>query len=169
MKYEDIGQTPIFQKAEEIFKIANAIVKAIPDDNEYMQETTARFMIESAVTIPAKLSGAMAIDLYDLQMEAAAIIRKNARELYVLVGSLRFDDDFKEKEYIELLRNAIEDFRFLFVDWVATFDPYNYIIDRWGLFNPPGISAHDKDPDYDIPFNPDDFLEDFENDSDDEN
>ena len=166
MKYEDLDQSPIFQKAEEIFQLTRAIVQAIPADNEYLQEATARFMIENAVQISAKLSGAMAVDNYDLKMEAAAIIRKNARELLVLVGSLRFEDDFKEKEYIELLRNAIDDFRLLFVDWVATFDPWNYIIDRWGLFNPPGVSAHDKDPDDDIPFNPDDFLEGFENDGD---
>lgn len=27
-----------------------------------------------------------------------------------------------------------------------------YIIDRWGLFNPPGVGPFDKDPDDDIPF-----------------
>ena len=166
MNKDEFKQSLIFLKAEEIFKLTNAIVKAIPEDNEYLQETTARFMYENALIIPAKLAGAMSIDLYDLQMEAAAIIRKNARELYVMVGSLRFDDDFKEKEYIELLRNAIDEFRLLFVDWVATFDPWNYIIDRWGLFNPPGVSAHDKDPDDDIPFNRDDFFENFEDDED---
>jgi hypothetical protein len=32
-----------------------------------------------------------------------------------------------------------------------------------GLFNPPGVSAHDKDPDDDIPFNPKDFF-DFDDD-----
>jgi hypothetical protein len=36
------------------------------------------------------------------------------------------------------------------------------------LFNPPGINAHDKDPDEDIPFNLDDFF-DFEGDEDSEN
>jgi hypothetical protein len=28
----------------------------------------------------------------------------------------------------------------------------DYIIDRWGLFNPPGVSPFDKDPDDGIPF-----------------
>ncbi|SKB42472.1 hypothetical protein SAMN05660903_00652 [Salegentibacter salinarum] len=32
------------------------------------------------------------------------------------------------------------------------FDKWNYIIDRWGLFNPPGIDYDDKDTDDDIPF-----------------
>jgi hypothetical protein len=116
-------------------------------------------MMEDAMMIAAKISGAEAVDLYDIKMENAAIIRKCARELYVRAGSLRFEEDIKDKEYIELLRNEIDEFRLLFIDWVASFDQWNYIIDRWGLFNPPGVSAHDKDPDDDIPFNPKDFFE----------
>jgi hypothetical protein len=118
-------------------------------------------MMEDAMMIAAKISGAEAVDLYDIKMENAAIIRKCARELYVRAGSLRFEEDIKDKEYIELLPNEIEEFRLLFIDWVASFDQWNYIIDRWELFNPPGVSAHDKDPDDDIPFNPKDFFEDM--------
>jgi len=44
---------------------------------------------------------------------------------------------------------------------------WNYIKDDWGLFNPSGINAHDKDPDEDIPFNPDAFF-DFEVDNEDD-
>jgi hypothetical protein len=57
-----------------------------------------------------------------------------------------------------LLRKEIDEFRLLFIDWVASFDVWNYIKDDWGLFNPPVVNTHDKDPDDDIPFNPDDFL-----------
>ncbi len=60
---------------------------------------------------------------------------------------------FKAFEYFEIVRNLIEEYRLLFIDWVAKFDKWNYIIDRWGLFNPPGIGPFDKDPDDDIPFN----------------
>ena len=56
------------------------------------------------------------------------------------------------KEYLDLLRNEIENFRVLFAEWVKTFDQWDYIIDRWGLFNPPGVNYDDKDPDDDIPF-----------------
>jgi len=108
------------------------------------------------------------LDLYDIKMENATIIRKCARELYVRAGSLRFEEDIKDKEYIELLPNEIEEFRLLFIDWVASFDQWNYIIDRWELFNPPGVSAHDKDPDDDIPFNPKDFFEDMDFDDEEE-
>ncbi|GAA3768541.1 hypothetical protein [Flavobacterium ginsengiterrae] len=116
-------------------------------------------MAENAMLIPVKIAGAEGGDFYDLRMENAAIIRKAARELYVQAGSLRFEEGIRDKDYIELLRNTIEEFRLLFVDWVAGFDQWNYIKDSWGLFNPPGVHAHDKDPDEDIPFNIDEFFE----------
>jgi len=47
----------------------------------------------------------------------------------------------------------IEEYRLLFIDWVSKFDPWNYITDRWGLFNPPGVDPFDHNPDDDIPFN----------------
>ena len=164
----DRRQSPLYNKSEQIFKLTHALIEIIPQDNEFLQETCSKFMMEDAMMIAAKISGAEAVDLYDIKMENAAIIRKCARELYVRAGSLRFEEDIKDKEYIELLRNEIEEFRLLFIDWVASFDQWNYIIDRWGLFNPPGVSAHDKDPDDDIPFNQDDFFDGMNTDDPDE-
>lgn len=155
----DLEKLPIYKKAEEIFQLTDALVKTLPTDDEFLQETTVRFMLEDAMIIPVKISGAEAVELYDLKMENAAIIRKAARELYVRAGSLRYEEDIENKEYTELLRQEIENFRLLFIDWVAKFDPWDYIIDRWGLFNPPGVTAHDKDPDDDVPFDPNEFFE----------
>jgi len=126
-------------------------------------------MTEDALIIPAKIIGAEAADWYDLRMENAALIRKAARDLYVQAGSLRHHG-IENIEYADLLRKEIDEFRLLFIDWVASFDVWNYIKDDWGLFNPPGVNAHDKDADEDIPFNPDDFFnfgpDDFEEDDD---
>jgi hypothetical protein len=162
-KRDKLNQLPLYQKAEQIFKITQGLVEIVPADNEFLQETTVRFMLENAMIIPAKISGAQAVELYDLKMENATIIRKAARELYVQAGSLRFEEEILDKDYILLLRKEIDEFRLLFIDWVAGFDMWNYIKDDWGLFNPPGVNAHDKDPDEDIPFNPDGFF-DFEDD-----
>ena len=51
---------------------------------------------------------------------------------------------FEHVEYYKMVRQQIEEFRLLFIDWVAGFDPWNYIVDDWGLFNPPGVGPHDK-------------------------
>ncbi|TRX20546.1 hypothetical protein [Flavobacterium franklandianum] len=162
-KRDELEQFPLYQKAEQIFKITQGIVEIIPADNQFLQETTVRFMLEDAMIIPAKIAGAHGADFYDLKMENATIIRKAARDLYVHAGSLRFEEDIQDKDYINLLRDEIDEFRLLFIDWVASFDVWNYIKDDWGLFNPPGVSAHDKDPNYNIDYNPEDLF-DFEDD-----
>jgi len=168
-KRNELEQFPLYQKAEQIFKITQGLVEIVPAENQFLQETTVRFMLEDAMIIPAKIAGAQGVELYDLKMENATIIRKAARDLYVQAGSLRFEEDVQDKDYINLLRDEIDEFRLLFIDWVASFDVWNYIKDDWGLFNPPGVSAHDKDPDDDIDYNPEDlfdFEDDDENDDD---
>ena len=62
------------------------------------------------------------------------------------------DFGFENVEYFQIIRNLIEEYRLLFIDWVSSFDKWNYIIDRWGLFNPPGVTPFDKDVDDNIPF-----------------
>ena len=166
-KRDKLHQLPLYQKAEHIFKITQGLIEIVPTDNEFLQETTVRFMLENAMIIPAKIAGAQAVELYDLRMVNATIIRKAARELYVQAGSLRFEEDIIDQDYILLLRKEIDEFRLLFIDWVAGFDVWNYIKDDWGLFNPLGVNAYDKNPDEDIPFNPDDFLN-FEDDNEDD-
>lgn len=156
---DEIHKLTIFQKAEQILKLTEGLVHIVPAENVFLQQTTVCFMLENAKLIPAKIAGAESCGLYDLRMENASIIRKAARELYVQAGSLRFEKDITDLDYIDLLRNAIDEFRLLFVDWVASFNVWNYIKDDWGLFNPPGVNAHDKDPDDDIPFDSSDFFE----------
>ena len=158
-KRDRLEQMPLYQKALQILKITMGLVEIVPKDNEYLQETTVRFMMENAILLAPKIAGASAIDLYDLKMENATLVRKAARDLYVQAGSLRYEETIPDQDYIRLLRSEIEEFRLLFVDWVENFDQWNYIKDDWGLFNPPGVSAHDKDPDEDIPFDPDAFFE----------
>ena len=143
---------PIYQKSREIYHLVHKISELIPDENEMLQ-TTKRFMLEDAGIIGAKISGAEAVGLYDIKMENAAIVRKAARDMILHCRELEMYN-FKEIHYLNLIREAIEELRILFVGWVKTFDPWEYIIDRWGLFNPPGVNADDHDPDDDIPFNP---------------
>lgn len=161
MKRDNLKKMPIYIKAMEILKIVDRITKLVPEENEILFEVS-RNMNADALQLAPKIAGAEGVDLYDIKMENAAIIRKCAREIYVQCNSfLIYGDDFKEVEYLDVLRSEIEEFRVLFAEWVKTFDEWDYIIDRWGLFNPPGVNYDDPDPDDDLPFdNPfDDFEE----------
>ncbi|MCW3786432.1 hypothetical protein [Plebeiibacterium sediminum] len=140
----------LFKKGGEIIEVIEHIANLIPEDNEALQ-SIKEIMLHDAYQLQVKVSGAEAIDLYDLKMEAASFIRKAAKDLIVQKHALEMFD-FEDSGYFDIVRELIEEYRLLFIQWVAKFDKWDYIIDRWGLFNPPGVSPHDKDPDDDIPF-----------------
>jgi hypothetical protein len=140
----------IYKKGKEIFDVVHQITELIPDDNEHLQHVK-QFMLSDAAQLTVKIAGATRVGLYDLKMEAAAIIRKSARDLMVQNHSLEMFG-FKEVHYFQIVRDLIEEYRLLFIDWVKSFDQWDYVIDRWGLFNPPGVGPFDHDPDEDIPF-----------------
>ncbi|MGM5469857.1 hypothetical protein ACS386_06235 [Flavobacteriaceae bacterium LMO-SS05] len=152
---------PIFKKAVEIQNLVDYLVETVEKSDidfktEYASEMIKNhisYMIENSLVIPAKIAGASGDDMpYDIKMENAAIIRKAARELITDARGIQING-FKDIEYLELLRTEVEAFRILFAEWVKTFDIWNYSIDRWGLFNPPGVNYDDHDPDDDLPFN----------------
>ncbi|RLD36842.1 MAG: hypothetical protein DRI74_08255 [Bacteroidetes bacterium] len=153
----NVEDLPLYKKGVEIFDVANQIVELISDDNEQLQDIKG-WILSDAMQLTVKIAGAHNIDLYDMKMEAATIIRKSARDLILHQHSLR-DFGFKETEYFNIIRELVEEYRLLFIDWVASFNQWDYIIDKWGLFNPPGVSPFDHDPDDDIPF---DGFKDFE-------
>lgn len=150
----DPKELPIYRKGLEIFEVVNQICELIPDDEEMLGQVKG-VMLEDAMLLTVKVAGATGGQLYDIKMECAAIIRKAARELMIQNHSLEMFG-FEHVEYYQIVRDLIEEYRLLFIDWVAGFDKWDYIIDRWGLFNPPGLGPFDKDADDDIPFNLDD-------------
>lgn len=169
--HEDFGgfeKAPIYKKAMGIWDLAHRIAEVAAKTQSNIDFGTERdimedyagYIMEDASQIAPKIAGAWGDQIYDLKMENAAIIRKAARELSVHMTALEMYG-FKETEYCDLLRNEIEEFRILFAEWVKTFDQGNFIIDRWGLFNPPGIQYDDHDPDDDIPFDASEFFQDF--------
>jgi len=143
---------PIFKKGQEIYDVVREISDLIPEENEMLQQIKMQ-MLSDAAMLTVKVAGAEGGDLYDIRMECAALIRKAAHDLMIQNHSLKAFG-FEHVEYYSIVRKLIEEYRLLFIEWVEGYDKWNYIIDRWGLFNPPGVGPHDKDPDDDIPFNP---------------
>lgn len=177
--HEDIEKMPIYVKAMEIYEIVRSIIEAVENtdidfdrENAEFQsdwiERSLHYLMENALVLPAKIAGAEGGDIYDIRMENASIIRKSAMELITDARALEING-YEETEYLNLLRIEIDNFRILFAEWVKTFDVENYYIDRWGLFNPPGVNYDDHDPDDDIPFDPDEFLDFLMDDLDEDN
>ena len=140
--FADPQKLPLFQKGKEIYELTHKIADLIEDDNEILAHIKM-MMLEDAAMLTVKVIGAEGGDLYDIRMENATIIRKAARDLRTHCTSLEMYG-FPAPQYLFLIREALEDYRHLFISWVKSFDPWNYIYDSWGLFNPPGI---EEDPD----------------------
>jgi hypothetical protein len=141
-------QLPLYRKGQEIFELTAKIVDLIPEDATRLA-AIKDLMLEDAALLTVKVAGAEAGDLYDIRMENAAIIRKAARDLQTHCASLTMFG-YEETHYLHLIRDALEEYRLLYLDWVSGFDQSNYVVDRWGLFNPPGVSPDDPDPDKEL-------------------
>lgn len=133
-----LPKSKISEKADEIYRTTQSVCELIPDENKMLQEIKSQ-ILENAMVLKVKLASAEKMKLWDLKMENASIIRKNARELVVQYHSLKMFG-FEDVKYYKLVRDQLEEFRLLFRDWVADFNPKHFIVDDWGLFNPPGIA-----------------------------
>ena len=148
---DDPRKLPLYKKGLEIYRVVDQICQLIPYEDDNPLSHIKSIMLEDAMMLTVKIAGASAGQLYDIKMEAAAIIRKSAMNLMVQNHSLEMFG-FEHVEYFQIVRKLLDEYRLLFIDWVSKFDKWNYIIDRWGLFNPPGVGPFDHDPDDDIPF-----------------
>ncbi|MFK8058634.1 MAG: hypothetical protein AB8B78_00925 [Polaribacter sp.] len=156
---EELNNFPLFKKAEEIFVLIQKL-SLLVEENGDKEDVKNHILVDyknqlntSALIIPGKIVAVFKEDtLYDIKMQCASIIRNEAQIILETTSAFEMCG-FKELDYLELIRNEVEEFRILFAEWVKTFDEWNYVIDRWGLFNPPGINYDDYDIDDDLPSN----------------
>ncbi|MOA10850.1 hypothetical protein D3C78_1307570 [compost metagenome] len=128
---ERIHNLPVFIKAKEIAHITQAICDSIDPQKDLLGVREG--MMENAFLLGAKISGAEGGDLYTLRMENAVIIKIHARELLTQTTLCRMEE-LAEDKYLQLLRDEINSFRLLFIEWVSNFDKSNDVPDDWGLF-----------------------------------
>jgi hypothetical protein len=122
---------PVYKKSKEILELTRNIVGAM---DEKLDELEMRaFMMENAYILTPKIAGAFESGSYVLSMENAVIIKRAARELQAQT-SLAKEMKLIEPHYLQLLRDEIEAFRLLFVEWIKTFESYERYNDGWGIF-----------------------------------
>lgn len=128
----------LYLKWRETFSLIYAFIENLAPDAEEgiaesQQQVTKQFIYENAMIIAPKLRGAMSVDLYIIKMENAAIIRTNARQLMEQV-QFAVLMEYADENYMDVIEESMNEFRLLFIDWVATFKK-DEIGDDWGLFN----------------------------------
>ena len=159
--FEKYANIPIWKKAEEIFKLIEALGSVLPEDDDYIQ-SSKEIMLADIMIISSKIVGAEAGNEYTIRMQNAAIIRHHAMSLHLTVGSLRMHESFTDHDYVKVIRKEIDDFRELFVAWKNGFDASNHYWDELELFNPPNAIKPDKE-DFDDHFDLDEFKAFMEN------
>lgn len=127
---DQIYSHPLMKKSKEIVSLTHALVGSL---DEARKELYGGIMMADAMILGAKFAGANSISDYILRMENATIMKVHAKNLNSMTYQLAMEETHAE-EHLQLLREAIEEFRILFVDWVSGFDPSERFDDGWGLF-----------------------------------
>jgi len=125
----------LYKKAINLLNITQTICDLLPE--EEFEEVTKGLMLHNAMIIPAKIRGAMAVDsVYSIVMENAVIIKVNVCELAAQLWACNEIHGI-EQQYIDVLKEEIEVFRALFIQWVNAFNKDSDLPDEWHLFNDP--------------------------------
>src|SRR3569833_408046 len=123
-------QLPVFKKAEELLELAEVIVEAIKEDDQ--KEWLAGEIVGNAMIVQAKIAGAEGGGLYSLRMENAVLIKYaiyNMRNAVISTEMFGLNNE----DYVDLMREKIEEFRIEFVAWIRAFDKSNDIPDNWAI------------------------------------
>ncbi len=129
--HDRVRNMPLMRKAEEILHLTEAIVATIDEEKDVLQ--IREQMTANALILMPKIAGAEGGNLYTLRMENAVIVKIHARELLAQTSLVKAEKLANAAD-IQILRDTIEEFRGLFVEWVSRFDKSNDIPDGWGLF-----------------------------------
>jgi hypothetical protein len=143
LKPVNIYGQELYKKAVDILNITTTITDLLPEEPDE-RISTAALMLENAYKIPAKIRGAMGMEIYSLMMENAVIIKVNVMELKTQLWACEEMHGI-EKKYTEVLKNEIAVFKALFIQWIQAFDKTNDLPDDWHLFNDPSTFPDDDE------------------------
>ncbi|MDX9750758.1 MAG: hypothetical protein RBT71_06720 [Flavobacteriales bacterium] len=148
-RYKDPRAQALHEKGMEVQEPVRNILEAAPEDklDDEMSQREMDYLTADARLLTVKIAGAGAGGLYDLRMHAASIIRKAATDLVLGRRGLG-SYGYHGPGCFDLLRAAIEEFRQPFVARVEGFDRTRYLVDRWGVSDPPGVGPHDEGPEW---------------------
>ncbi len=160
-KWEKI---PVYRKAQELFDLAEVIADSLKEDE--MKEHLAVQMLSNAALVQAKIAGAEGGGLYSLRMQNAVLIKLAVQDMFNAV-SFASMVEINEEDYVDLMRDKVDEFRLVFNDWVRSFDKTFDIPDNWAIrFD---TSTPEQEKLEDLMFDEDRFFEDFDDEDEEEN
>ncbi len=159
-KYEKL---PVYKKAQELFDLAEIIADALKEDK--MKRTPCAQMFSNAALIQAKIAGAEGGGLYSLRMQNAVLIKLAVQDMFNAV-SFASMVKINEEDYVDLMRDKVDEFRLVFNDWVRGFDKTYDIPDNWAIrFD---TSTPEQEKLEELMFDEDRFFNEFDEDDEEE-
>ena len=127
----------LYEQWREVYRLVMTFAAVLAEDPEddapiTEEQWTKRLIHENAMIVAPKIISASHCHVYVLQMENAGVIRFNCRQLMEQVSYAALTGQ-SEEAYEEVIEEAMEQFRFLFREWIATFRHDDWE-DEWGLF-----------------------------------
>ncbi len=159
-KYEKL---PVYKMAQELFDLVEIIADALKENDR--KEDLAAQMFSNAALIQAKIAGAEGGGLYSLRMQNAVLIKLAVHDMFNAV-SFASMMEINEEDYVDLMRDKVEEFRVVFVDWIRGFDKTYDIPDNWAIrFD---TSTPEQEKLEELMFDEDRFFDEFEDDDEDD-
>lgn len=124
MSYKNLKTVPVYRKALYICEMSREIVSYISYNKDLLKlyqsnshrDIIANSIITDAILIPQKIEQAERSESYATSMKNVLFINIMTRNILSYCNGLE-KDGFKEKEYINLLRNEIKSFRLTYKIW----------------------------------------------------
>ena len=156
-KYREL---PIFQKSEEMLELAEVIAEVLKEDSK--KEHLASEILSNAMIMQVKIAGAEGGGLYSLKMQNAVVIKIAAQDmLNAVIFSAMVN--LNEEDYVQLMRDKVEEFRLEFLNWIRGFDKSYDIPDNWGIRYDSCTPEQEKLEE--LMFDEDKFWDDFDEDN----
>lgn len=127
-----IAAMPIMQKARQIGRLVSYICETLPGED--LAHHYREIMQSDAGIIAGKVAATEGCSVYSVKMENAVLIKIAAKNLKSQMSGLRLLG-YSDPRYIRMMCDEIEEFRILFVDWIANFDRRCDLSDGWGIFH----------------------------------
>jgi len=130
-EFEKHKKLPIYKKSLIIRRLTKAVVTMIEEEEDELN--LKQLMLENAYMISSKIAGAEAGELYSYRLENALDIKRYANELEaeaVLCETKKLGN----QDFIKPLKEEIEEFRKMFIEWVDSFDQSKDVEDHWSLW-----------------------------------
>ncbi|MBK7964718.1 MAG: hypothetical protein IPK10_05115 [Bacteroidetes bacterium] len=129
---ERISKLPVMIQAVQLFELVNGIVETFSTDDEISLHYK-EVMLSDVRKLRNRIIATEDAEYFSLKMENAVLVKVAAQNILAQEAGLNLLC-LADPSYLEVLRDEIEVFRTLFIEWTNSFDRSRDMDDGWNLF-----------------------------------